>query len=42
VTALVWIEAPEAIALHERLLAIDGGAAPPFSRLREKLARSAG
>ena len=26
-TAPIWIEAPEAVALHERLLAIDGGAA---------------
>jgi len=27
VTAPIWIETPEAVALHERLLAIDGGAA---------------
>lgn len=26
-TAPIWIETPEAVALHERLLAIDGGAA---------------
>jgi death on curing protein len=27
VKSLIWIETPEAVVLHERLLAIDGGAA---------------
>ncbi len=40
--ALVWIETPEAIALHERLLAIDGGAAGVRDRalLESALARA--
>jgi death-on-curing protein len=41
VKALIWIETPEAIALHERLLAIDGGAAGVRDRalLESALAR---
>ena len=40
-TAPIWIEAPEAVALHERLLAIDGGAAGVRDRalLESALAR---
>jgi len=41
VKALIWIETPEAIALHEPLLAIDGGAAGVRDRalLESALAR---
>ena len=40
-TAPIWIEAPEAVALHERLLATDGGAAGVRDRalLESALAR---
>jgi death on curing protein len=47
VNAPIWIEASEAVALHERLLAIDGGAAgirdralleSPLARPRQRVA----